>query len=85
MKTVDKIDALKKLKEMLKDSKYSGLCTLIFSLYKITSVDQRTYLKSILPKRRLLDHPAYCWKPFAKAPRIKFIDAKIAQLEKRLH
>ena len=85
MKTINKIDALKKLKQAVEDTKFGGLCSRINWIQDETTLDQRNYIRSILPKRRLVQYPSYCWIPFQKATRIKFINAKIAQLKKRLH
>jgi len=91
MKTIDKIKLLKKLKEAIREGAIGedgcgGLCgviaTIEYSILTDITNDEKIYLFSIIPKKRRPDD--YCWEPYVKAPRIRFINKKIDQLKKRV-
>lgn len=88
MKRTEKIDALKKLKAFVKSEKLKyGLCNSILwlGIRDLITPEQRTYLESVVPKRRPVRYNmfSYCWEPGVKKPRIDFINKKLKELEER--
>ena len=86
MKRAKKIDALRKLRAFVKSGnfiyRWDGLCGAIrYGLYDETTKGQRIYLISLIPREK--PYEGYCWKPGAKAPRIKFINEHLKRLEKK--
>lgn len=87
-----KIDALKKLKAFVKTNQFNkgninGLCLAILRMYsklEIITRSQLNYLQLIIDNDSYNYNnqwESYYWKPGLKAPRIRWINKKLKELE----
>ena len=86
----EKNDVLEKIKKEIvscsKTEMRTGICVFAYSLKisrRITD-EQFHWVSDILPKQNYKrTGSGYCWKPKAKAPRIRWINQQLELLEKK--
>lgn len=92
MKKESKIDAWEKLKAFVKTDEFNsrgvnGLCLAILRMYygyKTITKSQLDYIQLVIDKddrNYISEWGSYHWRPGLKAPRIKWINKKLRELE----